>query len=61
MLRRVGVSGEVILALPHLPWTIALNAIALSYLTMFVLPVDFMLVGKSSRLKVRRRRLAKRD
>jgi len=39
---------------------IAPNAIALSYHTMFVPPVDFMLAGKPLRLKVPKRKLAKR-
>ena len=42
-----------------LSWTIALNAIALNCLTMFVLPVEVMLAGKSSRLKARKRRLVR--
>ena len=58
MLRRVRVRGAVILGRLFLPWTIALNAIVLNCLTMFVLPVEAMLAEKSSRLKARKRRLA---
>jgi len=57
MLRRVKVRGGLILGWSCHLWTIVLNAIVLSYLTMFVLPVEAMLAGRSSRLKARKRRL----
>jgi len=59
MPRLVRVRGVVTLGCPFLTWTIALNAIVLNYLTMSVLPVEAMLAGKSSKLKVRKRRLAR--
>jgi len=57
MLRRVKVRGGLIWGWSYHLWTIVLNAIVLSYLTMFVLPVEAMLAGRSSRLKARKRRL----
>ena len=54
MLRRVRVGGVVISVWYLLTWTIALNVTALSCLTMFVLPVEAMLAGKSLRLKARK-------
>ena len=57
-LRRVRVGGVVISVWYLLPWTIALNAIVLNCLTMFVLPVAAMLAGRSLRLRARKKRLA---
>jgi len=59
MLRHVRVGGVVISVGHLLSWTIALNAIALNCLTMFVLPVEAMLAGRVSRSKALKRRLAK--
>jgi hypothetical protein len=59
MLRRVKARGAAILVLPRLLWTIVPSAIVLNHPIVFVLPVAPMLAGKSSRLKARKRRLAK--
>jgi len=59
MLRRARVRGEVTSGYPPLLWTIALNAIALNSVIMFVLPAEAMLTVRLLRLKARKRRLAK--
>jgi len=59
MLRHVRVRGAVILGYSYPLWTIALNAIALNYPIMFVLPVGVMPVRKSLRSRARKRSLAK--
>jgi len=60
MPRLVRVRDAVTLGYLFLAWTIALNAIVQNCLTMSGLPVEAMLAGKSSKLKVRKRRPAKR-
>ena len=55
-LRHVRVGGVVISVWHLLSWTIALNAIVLNCLTMFVLPAEAMLAVRSSRLKALKRR-----